>query len=83
VAGAMKEATDRQLEVLEYMRTYQRTNGMPPTVREIADAFGVASTNAIMCTLRALERKGLVFHRPMISRGWMPKSPIETGEVSL
>jgi SOS-response transcriptional repressor LexA len=34
----MKEATDRQLEVLEYMRTYQRTNGMPPTVREIADA---------------------------------------------
>lgn len=77
----MTEPTDRQLEILEYMRAYQRKHGMPPTMREIGDEFGIKSTNGVRCALASLKGKGLVEHRPMIARGWIARSPIATGEV--
>lgn len=73
--------TDRQLEVLEFMRRFQRENHMPPTVREIANEFGWTSTNAAVDHLSLLARKHLVVHRPRTARGWRALSPSETGEV--
>jgi repressor LexA len=40
------------------IRDATETNGYPPTVREIAGAIGVNSTNAVQQHLRELERKG-------------------------
>jgi repressor LexA len=74
--------TDRQLEVLEFLRRYQREHGMPPTTREICDEFGFASTNSAACHLRSLEKLGFVTHRPMIARGWIARAPTQTGEVA-
>lgn len=71
----MTEATDKQLEVLEFMRTYQREHSMPPTVREIADEFGFASHYSATCVLRALVKKGLVTHKPNIARGYVARAP--------
>lgn len=68
--------TDRQLEVLEFLRRYQRENCMPPTMREICLEFGFTSTNAAFEHLSALERKGHVTHKPRIARGWIARGPV-------
>lgn len=66
----MKDLTEKQADILAWMRGYARDNGMPPTVREIGDAFGMRSTNGVHDHLRALKRKGYVRHSPGCARGW-------------
>ena len=57
----MSEAspTPRQLDVLRAIDTGRRTNGHPPTIRELGDQLGIRSTNAVADHLRALAKKGL------------------------
>jgi repressor LexA len=52
--------TDRQMELLTYLRGYQRENGVMPSTREIQRHFGFASQTAAMSHLRALEKKGVI-----------------------
>jgi hypothetical protein len=52
--------TERQLEILAFMRAYQESRGAPPALREIGEHFGIASTNGVSDHLRALHRKGLI-----------------------
>jgi repressor LexA len=42
---------------------------MPPTIREIGKAFGIASTNGVRYYLTMLERAGYLKHRSGVSRG--------------
>ena len=49
--------TPRQRETLEWVKGYIREHGMPPTVREIGDAFGIKSSS-VFDLLQGLERKG-------------------------
>jgi repressor LexA len=67
----MTTPTARQLELHSWCIEYQKANSMPPTLREIADAFGWASMNSALCHLRMLRTKGLVKHHPKLSRGWV------------
>lgn len=50
--------TERQTEILGWIRERVRMYG--PTIREIAKAHGIKTTNGVVCHLRALERKGYV-----------------------
>ena len=59
-----RKPTLPQAAVLEMLRRYWRDNGRPPTVREIGESLGIASTNGVMCHLKALVKKGLVEHSP-------------------
>lgn len=52
--------TDRQEAVLDYLRTYIAGNGLPPTILEIAEAFGLASPNGVAKHLQALAEKGFI-----------------------
>jgi hypothetical protein len=52
--------TRRQEEILDFMRTYARSFGSPPTIREIAAHFGFTSTNGVHDHLVAMERKGAI-----------------------
>lgn len=52
--------TDKQAEVLEYVRWFIAEQGMPPTRIEIAEGLGFRSPNAAEQHLRALARKGFV-----------------------
>lgn len=52
--------TGRQTELLEYLKQYQRENGVMPSTREIQRHFGFASQTAAMSHLRALEKKGVI-----------------------
>ena len=59
--------TDRQLEILDFLREHSRMAG--PTVREVMHHFGFKSVNGAMCHLVALERKGLIVRHPGQARG--------------
>lgn len=67
----MTPPTARQLEIYEFMRKFNRQTGIWPTVREICDEFDFASTNGANDHLLAMQRKGLVRHRPGCARGWI------------
>lgn len=58
----MKEMTQRQREVLGFMRSFSDKHGAPPTVREIAARFRF-TPRAAFDHLRALERKGMLQRR--------------------
>ena len=58
----MKEMTQRQRQILEFIRTFTDRHGAPPTVREIAGHFGFTA-RAAFDHLKALERKGQLQRR--------------------
>lgn len=60
VAVAEDSLTPRQRAVLEVIRTSVRERGYPPSIREIGDEVGLASTSSVAHQLRTLERKGLL-----------------------
>lgn len=53
----MKELTDRQRQILQFVSDYTEENSFPPTVRETADYFSV-SIKAIQDHFAALTKKG-------------------------
>ena len=56
--------TNRQREVLQYLREYQQVRGKPPTVREIQAHIGCRSDNGARKHLDALEKKGFIRRVP-------------------
>jgi len=63
----MRELTDRQREVLSFIRMFTARHGVPPTVREIGGKFQV-TPRAAFDHLRALERKGALQRRASAGR---------------
>ena len=55
-----KELTRRQREILDYIIECIRERGLPPTIAEIGEEFGIASTNGVNDHLVALEKKGFI-----------------------
>jgi repressor LexA len=58
----VKELTERQRQVLDFIRSFGERHGVPPTVREIGEKFGFTA-RAAFDHLRALERKGMLERR--------------------
>lgn len=61
--------TARQKDILLFIETFVRREGMPPTRAEIARGLGFRSVNAAEDHLRALVRKGAIEILPGTSRG--------------
>ena len=49
---------DRARKILAFIQRYSRERGFPPTIREIGEAFGIASTNGVRYYLNLLEKAG-------------------------
>ena len=64
-----KKLTERQQTIYEFIAKAIRSKGYPPTIREVMDAFDIASTNGVRTTLAALEKKGYIRRHAMLSRG--------------
>jgi repressor LexA len=64
----LKDLTQRQRKVYEFIREKIVTRGYGPTVREIGLEFDISSPNGVMCHLKALEKKGLIKRSPNKSR---------------
>src|SRR3954469_3292267 len=75
----MQGLTDRQQQVLHYIRQSIHDRGYPPTLREIGAHMGIRSTNGVNDHLRALERKGYLTREDMKSRALRPRD-LEPGE---
>ena len=65
----MSDLTARQSEILDYIKHYLHSEGMPPTRAEISEAFGFKSPNAAEDHLRALAAKNVIRLVPRRSRG--------------
>lgn len=69
IADANRRAlTSKQRAVYDFVCEHIAREGTPPTLREIGKAFGIRSTNGVNDHLRALERKGWIRRRDMLSR---------------
>ncbi len=53
----MKQITERQQEVLNFISGFTKSNNYPPTVREIGEHFGI-SLRAVQDHIAALQKKG-------------------------
>jgi repressor LexA len=73
--------TERQKEILEYLKYAQRTTGVMPSTREIQHYFGFASQTAAMSHLRALERKGVIQRRPGKARAVVFPDELDREEI--
>ncbi|NMA62345.1 MAG: repressor LexA, partial [Firmicutes bacterium] len=51
----MKKISERQQQILEFIKSEVETKGYPPSVREIGDAVGLQSSSTVHGHLRKLE----------------------------
>jgi repressor LexA len=58
------ELTDKQREILEYMKECILNKGYPPAVREICEAVHLKSTSSVHAHLESLEQKGYIRKDP-------------------
>ena len=80
----MKELlTDRQKQILEFIKTFTADNSRPPTFRDIADEFGYRSINAVTDHLHALERKNAIKRDAHVSRGIELVDRLEEDEIPI
>src|SRR5215210_7403561 len=56
--------TKRQKEIFEYVKSYGRDHGYPPTVRDIGKAIGLTSSSTVHAHLANLEKLGLLKRDP-------------------
>ncbi|KRQ87021.1 LexA repressor [Caloramator mitchellensis] len=56
--------SDKQHEILEFIRKELQSKGYPPSVREICNAVGLRSTSTVHGHLERLEKKGLIRRDP-------------------
>lgn len=69
--------TQRQLKILEAIRSAMETKGYPPSMREIGEAAGLASPSSVKYQLEALEEKGWIRRDPSRGRALEVLSPSE------
>lgn len=70
--------TPKRREILEFMAAEQRAHGYPPSVREIGEAVGLASSSTVHIHLKVLEKHGFLLRDPTKPRAievhWDPAS---------
>jgi repressor LexA len=64
----MKDLTERQRQVLEYITSHIDNSGYPPSQRDIAGYLGISGPRAVVKHLDALGKKGYL-KRDNVSRG--------------
>jgi repressor LexA len=64
-----RRLTDRQKEVLDFIREYTEAHEFPPSLAEVGAACGNISATAALAHVVALEKKGYVKRDPHRARG--------------
>ncbi|MGH2550706.1 MAG: transcriptional repressor LexA [Thermomicrobiales bacterium] len=65
----MKDLSDRQAAILEYIARFLDDNDYPPTIRDIQNALGISSTSVVDYNLKVLEQRNYIRRNKNISRG--------------
>lgn len=66
--------TDRQIEILTFIYSYQTKYGFVPSIREICDATGIRSTSAVSYQINRLVKSGYIDKIGEVSRGMVLKA---------
>ncbi len=61
--------SDRQVRMLQFIRSYLEEHAYPPTIREIGKAVGIPSTSVVKYNLERLLEKGYIERSGEVSRG--------------
>lgn len=69
MAAEQAKASEIQRNMYNFIARYMKTEGMPPTNREIGREMQIASTGHVDYHLTMLEKKGLISRQPKKSRG--------------
>jgi len=77
----MSYLTERQRDVLDFIEKSLAENGIAPTLREISEAFGFASTASAQKHIALLQRKGFLRREKHQKRGLIlaHRSPTDDG----
>jgi repressor LexA len=78
--------TPRQRRILEVIREAVESRGYPPSIREMGEAVGLASSSSVAHQLRTLEQKGFLRrdpNRPRALEVLLPGEESETAAPSL
>ena len=75
----MKALTEKQRRVYEFIQDYFIRQGLPPSVREVAQALG-KSAQAIQQHIEVLRAKGYLDHQPSKSRANVPLAGVSENE---
>jgi DNA-binding MarR family transcriptional regulator len=78
-ATTKTKLTERQLQVLEFIKQYHRDNLRSPTFREIGGHFGM-SPNGVTCHLAALVKKKAIIKLER-SRGLIVREQVDADVV--
>jgi repressor LexA len=60
----MNQLPKRQQEIFDFIKKEVKEKGFPPTIREIGEAVGLASSSTVQGHLARLEKKGLIMREP-------------------
>lgn len=60
----MSKISNRQQAILDFIKSEVREKGYPPSVREIGEAVGLASSSTVHGHLERLEKKGMIRRDP-------------------
>ncbi len=77
VCGKDPDLTPRQCRIVQVIGDTNRCNGYGPSLREIADAVGLASTSSVSYQLSVLEGKGYLTREARRSRTAVLRAPAE------
>ena len=61
---AYGKISDKQREILEFMKNEILNKGYPPTVRDICEAVNLKSTSSVHSHLETLEKNGYIHRDP-------------------
>ena len=66
--------SERQENILVFIREFAEEHGFPPTIREIGKAVGISSTSVVKYNLERLEEKGKLERSDEISAAYASKT---------
>jgi repressor LexA len=66
---AKGKLSERQRDIINYIRDFSRDKGYPPTIRQIGEAAGISSTSVVNYNLNKLEKDGYITRDLKVSRG--------------
>ena len=73
----MKDLTDRQKDIFQYIKRSVNDKGYPPSVREIGNAVGLQSSSTVHGHLAKLETKGYIKRDPTKPRAIEIVQPVD------
>ena len=66
---SFRQLSKRQQSMMKFMFRYMKAQGYPPTIREIGEACGIASTSVVNYNLNKLVSAGYLERSGKVSRG--------------